>query len=80
LQVALKGIKPEVTPKRNGISAKNVSNIINRKKETQPLFKVELEPDSRVLKKNEVHPIYNLQYLLRRRIKVEEPQNRNGQA
>jgi len=30
------------------------------------------------LKKNEVHPIYNLQYLLHRRINVEEPYKRNG--
>jgi len=78
--VVLKGIDPVVTAKKvfdalkeKGFSAKNVSNIINRKKEPQQLFRVELEPDSRVLKKNEVHPIYNLQYLLHRRINVEEP-------
>jgi len=85
LQVVLKGIEPDVTAKEvidalkeKGFSAKNVSNIINRKKDPQPLFKVELEPDSRVLKKNEVHPIYNLQYLLHRRINVEEPHKRIG--
>jgi len=51
--VVLKGIDPDVTPKEvidalkeNEFSAKNVSNIINRKKEAQPLFKVELEPNS----------------------------------
>jgi len=64
LQVVLKGIEPDVTAKeviealkKKGFSAKNVSNIINRKKEPQPLFRDELEPDSRILKKNEVHPI-----------------------
>jgi len=51
---------------------------LNRTQIPQPLFKVELEPDSRVLKKNEVHPIYNLQYLLHRRINVEEPHKRIG--
>jgi len=62
--VVLKGVEPDVTAKEvihafkeKGFSVKNVSNIINRKKEPQPLFRVELEPDSRVLKKNEVHPI-----------------------
>jgi len=65
--VVLKGIEPDVTPKEvidalkeNRISAKNVSNIINRKKELQPLFKGDLEPNIRLLKKNEVHPIYNM--------------------
>jgi len=78
LPVVLKGIEPDVTAnevinvlKEKGFSAKNVSNIINR-------FRVKLEPDSRVLKKNESHPIYNLQYLLQRRINVEEPHKRNG--
>jgi len=77
--VVLKGIEPDVTAKEvidalkeKGFSAKNVSNVINRKKEPQPLFRVVLEPDCIVLKKNEVHPIYNLQYLLHRRINVEE--------
>jgi len=37
---------------------------------------VELLPDFKALKKNEVHPIYNLQYLLHRRITVEEPHKR----
>jgi len=85
LQVVLKGIEPDVTAKEvidalkeKGFSAKNVSNIINRKKEPQPLFRVELEPKGRVLKKNEVHRIYSLQYLLHRRIIVEEPRKRNG--
>jgi len=63
--VVLKGIEPEVTFKEvidtlieNGFSVRTVSSIINRKKEPQPLF-AELEPDSRVLKKNKLHPFYN---------------------
>jgi len=83
--VVLKGIEPDVTTKEvidavkeKGFSAKNVSNIINRKKEPQPHFRVKVEPDSRVLMKNEVYPIYNLQYFLHRRINVEEPHKRNG--
>jgi len=59
LQVVLKGTEPDVTAtevidalKEKGFSAKNVSNIINRKKGPQPLFRVELESDSRVLTKN----------------------------
>ncbi|XP_070075662.1 uncharacterized protein [Drosophila takahashii] len=51
---------------------------MNKNKKPQPLFKVELEPDSRTLKKNTVHPIYKLQYLLHLRITVEEPHKRNG--
>jgi len=39
----------------------------------QPLFKVELDPTSQKPKRNEVHPIYNLQFLLHRKITVKEP-------
>ena len=85
LQVILKGIEPDVTSaeitsalKEKGFHAARVSNIINKNKKPQPLFKVELEPDSKTLKKNEVHPIYKLQLLLHRRITVEEPHKRNG--
>ncbi|KAH8338636.1 hypothetical protein KR074_000186 [Drosophila pseudoananassae] len=85
LQVVVKGIEPDVTAaeiktalKEKGFAAKNVINILNEDKKPQPLFKVELEPESRSLKKNEVHPIYNLQYLLHRKITVEEPHKRNG--
>ncbi|KAH8308632.1 hypothetical protein KR067_006659, partial [Drosophila pandora] len=74
LQVVLKGIEPEVTPEEikkalqeKGFSAKTVFNILNRDRKPQPLFKVELEPETKLLKKYEVHPIYNLQYLLHRR-------------
>lgn len=85
LQVVLKGIESDVTPEEitkalqeKGFTAKTVFNILNRDKKPQPLFKVELEPENKPLKKYEVHPIYNLQFLLHRRITVEEPHKRNG--
>jgi len=37
---------------------------------------MEQVPDSKALKKNEVHLIYNLQFVLHRRITVEEPHKR----
>jgi len=40
--------------KEKGFIAKNFINIVNRNKKPQPLFKVELEPESRALRKNEV--------------------------
>nr|AAS13458.1 putative RNA binding protein [Drosophila simulans]UFQ43034.1 putative RNA binding protein [Drosophila melanogaster]CAA35586.1 ORF1 for putative RNA binding protein [Drosophila melanogaster] len=83
LQVVLKGIEATVTPaeiiealKAKNFSAKTAINILNKDKVPQPLFKIELEPELQALKKNEVHPIYNLQYLLHRRITVEEPHKR----
>jgi len=45
----------------NGFNVKSVINILNKDKKPQPLFKVELDPSSQTLKRNEVHPIYNLQ-------------------
>jgi len=85
LQVVLKGIDSEVTPAEitkalteKAFSAKIVFNIFNRDKKPQPLFKVELEPENKPLKKYDVHPIYNLQFLLHRRITFEEPHKRNG--
>jgi len=53
LQVVIKGIESSVTSseiiaalKEKNFNAKTVINILNRKKEPQPLFKVELEPSS----------------------------------
>jgi len=69
LQVVIKGIESSVTSseiivalKEKNFNAKTVINILNRNKEPQPLFKVELEPSSEKNNKNEVHPIYKLQY------------------
>lgn len=85
LQVVLKGIESDVTPeeitealKEKGFYAKNVFNIKNRNRQPQPLFKIELEPENKPPRKNEVHPIYKLQLLLHRRITVEEPHKRNA--
>lgn len=62
----------------DGFKVKTVINIINREKLPQPLFRVELEPGDIKLKKGEIHPIYNVKYLLYRRVTVEEPHKRNG--
>ena len=85
LQVVIKGIDPSVEPEEikcslqhNGFKIKSVVNIRNRERVPQPIFRVELEPNDVKLKKNEVHPIYNIKYLLHRRIVVEEPYKRSG--
>lgn len=86
LQVVIKGIESTVKTdeiiaalKTKNFNAKSVINIMNKNKEPQPLFKVELEPEGIALKRNsqEVHPIYKLQFLLHRRITVEQPHKRN---
>lgn len=77
LQVVIKGFEPTVTPDEITAALKSVTNILNRNKQPQPLFKVELEPEAKMVKRNEVHPIYKLQLLLHRQITVEEPHKRN---
>jgi len=73
MQVVLNSIDSEVTPaeitkalQEKGFSAKTVFNILNRDRKPQPLFKVELELKNKPLKKYEVHPIYNFQFLRNR--------------
>ena len=85
LQVVLKGIDSCVDPlelkselENKGFKIKAVVNIRNREHIPQPLFRVELEPGDFQLKKNEVHPIYNLKYVLHRKISVEQPHKRSG--
>lgn len=85
LVVVIKGIDNSVPTedikdalKNAGFDAKSIFNIINREKIPQPMFKVEVAFDSTKLKKNETHPIYNLKFLLNRRIVVEEPIKRKG--
>jgi len=85
ITVVIKGIDSDVDPNEikealgeQGFHAKAVTNIFNKKKEPQPIFRVELLPDSTKLKKNEDHPIYKIQYLLHRRITIEPPHPRNG--
>jgi len=53
--VVLKGMEPDVTAKEV-IDALKEKGFSAKETEPQPFFKVELEPDSRVFKKNEVHP------------------------
>ena len=60
-----------------GFRTKSVVNIFNRDKVPQPMFRIELEPDNNKLKKSESHPIYSIQYLIHRKITVEEPHKRN---
>ena len=85
LAVVIKGIEADVDTteikealEESGFLVKSVFNLRNRDKVPQPMFKVELEPDCRKLKANECHPIYNLRYLLHRRINVDEPHKRSG--
>lgn len=85
LSVVLKGIEPFVECDEiktalsdEGFQIKSVFNIQNQKKIPQPLFRVELEFDSKLLKKGEPHPIYSLRYLLHRKITIEVPHKRSG--
>jgi len=85
ITVVIKGIESEVDPDeiKNelgelGFHARAVINIVNKNNAPQPMFKVDLLPGLQNLKKNEVHPIYKLQYLLHRRVTVEPPHPRNG--
>ena len=85
LQVVIKGIDASVEPREIkealeelGYSTKNVTNIFNKNKVPQPMFRVELEPNTRKFKKSETHPIYSMKYLLHRSITVEEPHKRNA--
>jgi len=80
LQVVLKGIESDVTMalQEKGFTVKTVFNMLNRDREPQPLFKVELAPENKPLKKYEVHPKYTLHFLLHRGIAIQEPHKRNG--
>ena len=85
ITVVIKGIEPNVDTTEilealefQGFSVKSVFNILNKDKIVQPLYRVELEPDNKKLKRNEVHPIYSIRYLLHRKITVEEPRKRTG--
>lgn len=85
LVVVIKGIESNVDPgeiksalNELGFDTKMVINIFNKNKVPQPMFKVELAPNASKLKRNEVHPIYSLRYLLHRRVQVEEPHKRHG--
>lgn len=83
LTIVIKGIEAGVDTneilkalEEQNFEAKSVFNILNKNRQPQPLYKVELLPDGKKLKKGEVHPVYLLRYLLNRRITVEEPRKR----
>lgn len=83
LVVMLKGIESFVDANdiqaalaEKGFQCKSITNIINREKEPQPLFRLELEPDNQKVKGK--HAIFDLKYLLHRRITIETPRKRNG--
>ena len=85
LLVALKGIDSSVESRnvkealqKLGYNIKNVNNIINKNKQPQPMSRVQIERDTKKLRKSENQAIYSMKYLLHRRITVEEPHKRNG--
>lgn len=84
LIVVIKGIESNVDPSEikkdlesQGFQIKVVSNILNWEKIPQPMFKVELEPSATKSKKG-THDIYNVRYVLYRKIVVEEPHKRKS--
>lgn len=83
LSVVLKGIEPSIAIdelkedlNEKGFRVKNIINIKNKNNEPQPMFKVELEPETAKIKGK--HPIYDLRYVLYRKIVVEEPRKRKS--
>ncbi len=65
LHIPLDEIKEDL--EGQGYKIKNIANITNRNKVTQPMFRVELEPSSEKYKKIEDHPIYKIWAVLYRR-------------
>lgn len=85
LQVVIKGIGAHVDTQDvksdledKGFKIKNVTNIRNREKAPQPVFRVELEPGDVKLKKGETHPIYDLKHVFHYGVVVEVPHKRSG--
>ncbi len=85
LSVVIKGIESSCDPndikedlENQGFKIKNIFNIFNKDKIPQPMFKVELMPSDRKLKKSEEHPIYKVRSILHRRVIVEEPLKRKS--
>lgn len=81
LCVVIKGIEPwcdanEIKEdlEEQGFDIKNISNILNRNKVPQPMFKIELQPSSE--KHKGQHPIYEVRRVLYRRVTVDEPHKR----
>jgi hypothetical protein len=85
LRVVIKGIDHNVNPAeiKEYLESQNykvnwVHNIINKYRIPQPMFKVELAPESSIAPKGKTHPIYDLQYVLHRRVTIDEPYKRSG--
>lgn len=83
ITVVIKGIESTVQPEeiseeltKMNFKVKSVINIINRDGNPQPMFKVELEPE--VKKTKGKHAIYDIRYLLYRKVVVEEPHKRKS--
>lgn len=81
--VVIKGIESSIDIKdlkedlqEKGFKIKNIINIKNQNNVPQPMFKVELEPETAKIKGK--HPIYDLRYVLYRKIVVEEPRKRKS--
>jgi hypothetical protein len=84
LVIMLKGIESYVDVNEihaalaeKGFQCKSITNIFNREKKPQPLFRLELESDDKNVK-GKRHAIFDLKYLLHRRVTIEEPRKRNG--
>lgn len=78
LAVVIKGIESSVSSddiktdlEAQGFEIKYVTNVLNRDKIPQPMFKVELEPTTEKIKGK--HAIYSLGYVLYRKVVVGEP-------
>lgn len=87
LKVIIKGIDSNVDTEDiknalegKGFKIKNVNKIINRLKVPQPMFKIELTPEGSKAPKGKSHPIYDIRYVLHRKITVEEPHKFNSLA
>lgn len=87
LKVVIKGIDSNVDTEdikndleEKGFKIKSVNKIINRLKVPQPMFKIELTPEGSKAPKGKIHPIYEIRYVLHRKITVEEPHKPNSLA
>lgn len=85
LKIILKGIDSNVNTEdikndleSQGFKVKIVSKVLNKQKVPQPMFKVELTPEGSKVPKGKIHPIYDVRYVLHRKIIVEEPYKSNS--
>lgn len=83
LRVIIKGIDSDVDPndiisdlKTKGFDVKTAHNVLNKSKIPQPMFKIELTPESSKIPKGKIHPIYHVKYILHRKVTIDEPYKR----